>query len=775
MKCLHFHIEGQVQGVGFRPTVYRLATGLHLGGWVCNNTDGVHIEVEGTANALNLFIDQVQKWIPAVARVTNITIQSMPIRNFSGFNIVHSQAKGTPALLITPDIALCENCREEIYNETDRRYQYPFTTCTQCGPRYSILRDLPYDRQATSMAKFEMCEKCEKEYETAFDRRFYSQTNSCPVCSIQSRLLNGKGEELAATWNDAFPILISALHEGKSIAVKGIGGYLLLADACNAEAIKTLRLRKHRPSKPFALMYPDIETLRSDVELQEDEIAELTSEKSPILLLTLKQSPATGLCASLIAPQLNTIGVMMPYTAMFALISRKFENPLIATSANVSSSPIFYKDVDVVNSLNTVADLFLVHNREIEVPQDDSVLRLTPHCRERIVLRRSRGLAPTVVKKAFSNETILAMGADVKSTFTIQSNGRIYVSQYLGDLESYECQANYRKVLFHLLSLLNTRPEKIIIDSHPNYFSSFLGRELARAWSIPVTAIQHHKAHAFAVLAENDLLDSNTPILCVVWDGTGYGDDHNIWGGEFFNYYERSLSRVGRLEYMPQWLGDKMAVDTRLAALFFCRNSEWRKTYLAGKFSSKEWGFYTNLLNTRPALFTSSMGRLFDAIACITGVCDHNSFEGEAAMLLEAIAVPESAAHNYPVTWKKSVLCVDDLLNQVVRDVIDQVPVEKISYKFHVYLADVVHSVVAAKRYRKIAFSGGVFQNALLVDLIIDRLKDYDLFFHKELSPNDENISFGQMAAKAVDKRITVNTGSTTNTRVRNQPYILQT
>lgn len=746
MKTFHIHIEGQVQGVGFRPFVYRLATELTLNGWVNNGVDGVHIEAEGDGTTIEQFIKRLKKEAPPVARITSLTAREIGHKDYASFEIVESKAEGKPNLLITPDIGLCEACRQELHDTANDRYHYPFTTCTHCGPRYSILKSLPYDRPTTTMTNFAMCARCEEEYTNPLDRRYYSQTNSCPDCTIHAWLVNAEGEKIAQTWEESFPVLIEALKGGKIIAMKGIGGYLLLADATNSEVVKTLRYRKHRPSKPFALMYPDVETLANDASVSEEESSAFTSIQSPIVLVNVKDFTASGICTDIVAPGLTKIGVMQPYTAMFELLMREWKKPLIATSANVSGSPILYEDQEAFRSLNTVADYFLMHNREIVIAQDDSVVQFSKRHKHRIVLRRSRGFAPTISHDAFTGETILALGADMKSAFTLQANGRIYTSQYLGDLESFESQESFRTALNHLLKLVKVNLERIVIDAHPNYFSSMLGQQLAEERNISIQKVQHHKAHAYAVLAENNQLKSEVPILCVVWDGTGYGEDANSWGGEFFEYDFNTLERIGHVAYVPVWLGDKMAKDTRLSALFYGRNSERVKTHVREQFPEEAWRYYSRQIDVEPEIYTSSIGRLFDAIANLTGIGIVNSFEGESAMCLEALAEQEATHVHYSVVWKNTVLDTENLLEQVMLDIKDGIRPGLIAYKFHVYLADVIQSVVSAKGYKKIAFSGGVFQNALLVDLIKDRLHNQDVFFHKELSPNDENISFGQLA-----------------------------
>lgn len=746
MKTLHIHIEGQVQGVGFRPFVYRLAKELNLNGWVNNGVDGVHIEAEGHPQNIVNFISRLKEEAPPVSCITSITYREISHQHFSRFEIIESKADGIPNLLITPDIGLCDNCKSEINDWKDHRHQYPFTTCTHCGPRYSILKSLPYDRATTTMNSFTMCPQCEKEYYNPADRRYYSQTNSCPNCAIQAWMLNSDGDRIASSWEESFPILVNALAQAKIIAMKGIGGYLLLADACNEDAIRTLRERKHRPTKPFALMYPDLETLRLDAEVSEQEAWEFTSIQSPIVLVKLKAKPASNLCRVLLAPALDTIGAMQPYTAMFELLMKAWKKPLIATSANLSDSPIFYKDDEAIKSLGSIADYFLIHNREIETAQDDSVLKITPKHSQRIVVRRSRGFAPTMVRKAFMTQTILALGADMKSAFALQANGRIYTSQYLGDLESYESQESFRATLDHLIKLVRAKPDRIVIDAHPNYYSSHLGKQLASEWRVPVTRVQHHKAHAYAVLAENDLLNSHEPLLCVVWDGTGYGDDGNSWGGEFFERNKGDLNRIGHLGYAPVWLGDRMAKYPKLAALFIARESTHLQNLIRDKFSSTQWNYYSKVIQTEPEVYTSSMGRLIDAVACLLSVCEYNSFEGQSAMYLEELGRTGNTTARYPVTWKNTGLDVADVLEHIVNDIEQSIPSEQIAFKFHAWQADVVYSIVKTKGYKKVLFSGGVFQNALLTDLIIDRLKKNELYFHRDLSPNDENISFGQLA-----------------------------
>jgi hydrogenase maturation protein HypF len=753
MRWIHIHIEGVVQGVGFRPFVFKLATDFNLKGWVCNGVDGVHLEAGGQEEQITEFIEQLKHQAPEESYITSFMVDEINELEVSDFQIVDSNPLGTPNLLITPDLGLCNACREEVHNPSDKRYQYPFITCTHCGPRYSILKSLPYDRHTTSMESFSMCPACEKEYRDPFNRRHFSQTNSCPDCSIPLRLVDNKEKELTRDWNEALSIVLKSLEAGETIAVKGIGGYLLMTDATNIAAIKKLRKSKHRPSKPFALMYPDLETLMKDAEMTQVEADAFQSIQNPVVLVKVRAKLESGICLHEVAPGLQQIGAMLPYAGMFELLMKKWGKPIIATSGNVSGSPIIYEDHSATEELKPVASLFLIHDREIQIAEDDSVVRFSEH--HRMIIRRSRGFAPTFYNHDYvpGSACVLAMGADMKSAFSLQANGRVYISQYLGDLETYDSQQYFRHTVDHLLSLVRAKPQQIIIDAHPNYFSSKLGRQLAELWQIPVEEVFHHKAHAWSVLAENNLLESKEPVLCVVWDGTGYGEDHQSWGGEFFTYENHSLKRNTHLSYFPVWQGDAMAREPRLSALFLCRDF-LKDTTLRNKFSDTEWSYYLKLIQTKPTLYTSSIGRLFDAVAAMLNMCDYNTYEGEAAMLLEAKATAGKCLSRYQVIWKNNIFDAESLMKQIIIDLDHQVPIERIAFKFHGWLADIIFEAGARMRIKNIALSGGVFQNALLINLIDEKMNaDHKVFLNKELSANDENISLGQLAYTSVKRK----------------------
>lgn len=745
MRWVHVHITGIVQGVGFRPFVFKLANWLQLKGWVRNDVDGVHIEAGGEKEQIEIFLYLLQDDAPAQSQITSFLHQDIEPLAINDFQIRESNPLGKPDLLITPDLGLCDECRQEIHDPENRRYQYPFTTCTHCGPRYSILHSLPYDRHTTSMEKFEMCLPCAREYHDPLNRRHFSQTNSCPDCTIPIRLMSKRGKVISETWPEILSLLLDNLSAGKILAVKGIGGYLLMVDATNQDSIQRLRERKHRPTKPFAVMYPNLNTLQKDADLDARESAAFTSIQSPIVLVKPSSKPASGIRLDQIAPGLNQIGVMQPYSAIFELILKAWGKPLVATSGNVSGSPILYEDHAAFEELADIADLFLMNDRDIEIAQDDSVVRFAAN--HRLVIRRSRGYAPTFFNQniQISDECVLAMGADLKSAFAIQAHGKIYISQYLGDLESYESQQYYRRTIEHLIDLLRVKPQRILMDAHPGYYSAEFGHQLAKQWNSTVDKVYHHQAHAWSVLAENKLLQSTDPVLCVVWDGTGYGEDGQIWGGEFFVYQDSQLTRKTHVQYWPATTDDRLAREPRLSAFIACHGLPDAEVLLKSKFTDPEWNYFQKWIQSKPRLRMSSMGRLFDAVASLLGVSDYNSFEGEAAMHLEALAEGVKSNESYSVLFDKDELKTDHLIIQILSDLKNQVSKKEIAYKFHRYLAHAIREEAVRNRINKIVLSGGVFQNRLLVNLVGESLAPAQVYLPLELSANDEGIAFGQL------------------------------
>ncbi len=761
MATWHIYIEGQVQGVGFRPFVFRLATERQLKGWVSNTTDGVHIVVNTTQKGASELREAILQNPPKLAMITRIQINQTNDQLFDRFQIIKSSHQSKARLLVTPDFGICPDCKAELHQRTDRRFQYPFITCTNCGPRYSIITDLPYDRPNTTMNIFRMCPACQTEYDDPLNRRYYSQTNSCTVCAVKLTLFNSQKELISNDQKEILNLVVSIWEEGSIIAIKGIGGYLLTCDASNAEAVETLRQRKHRPSKPFALMFPDRAAIEKLIDLKAAEWKALNTPVSPIVLLKVRKETRRSRLPAAIAPGLAQLGVMLPYTPLYELLLHQFRKPIIATSGNISNTPIVFQDQKALDDLTTIADYLLVNNRSITVPQDDSVMRFSPAYEAQIILRRSRGLAPTYLNPDLKlpEKTVLATGAMLKSTFSLLHQQNIYLSQYLGDLANFDTLESYKTTLQHLLQLFQAQPELIISDLHPHYPSTLFGVELAEKYQIPFVQIQHHQAHFGAILGENNLLSSSEPVLGVIWDGTGMGNDDQIWGGEFFLYKDQSIKRYRHLDYFDFILGDKMPKEPRISLLSICKGLEHIHPRLKAKFSTTEWNIYSKLLAKEAILKTSSIGRLFDSVASLLDIMDKQTFEGEAAMRLEALASGYFAENELFKLTKSSLhkqlkvpnrmtsnFSAVEIIQHLYEGLQSGLSKAQLAAQFHLLLVHIIIQTAKEAGVNKLAFSGGVFQNALLVDLIHHLLSaDFELFFHRQLSPNDENIAFGQL------------------------------
>ncbi len=763
MQTHHIHINGIVQGVGFRPMVYQLAKELQLKGYVKNGSDGVHIFFNASEQQANSFFKRIKQETPPQSKIISSQLHNADYKIFTDFSIVvEEDAYVAKQVLLSPDTVICSSCKTELQDKNNRRYRYPFITCTQCGPRYSIINDLPYERHNTAMQQFVMCKNCNYEYNNVTDRRFFSQTNSCADCGIELAIQENNSDTLSNNSEDILFHINNFLLKGKIIAVKGIGGYLLLCDANNAAAIQLLRNRKHRPAKPFAILYPNIERVHNEFELNNQEKELLQSAAAPILLLYPKQEALDKLKIKNIAPGLNRLGIMLPYSPLLELIAGDYGKPLVATSANISGSPIIYKDDDALAYLFEIADYIVSYNRDIIIPEDDSVVQFSKYSNQQIIIRRSRGYAPSFLHykprpndssgRAQTNECILSTGAFLKSSFTLSVNGNVFVSQFLGSGESYESQQMYKDTLEYWLKLYEVKPDIILADLHPNYFSHQYALELAEKFNTNIKFIQHHEAHFAAVLAENNLLHSSKPVLGVVWDGTGLGTDGNIWGGEFFKYEHNEMLRCYHFDYFPAIAGDKLAQEPRIAAI--CAASEtWPyPETLKEKFTEAEWNNYQSLIETTN-LFSSSVGRIFDAVASLLNVCDKQTYEGEAAMYLQALAEEYVIEHGFVMDdsyFKEGShyyrIPTASLIQGISSDIKKGKSKNYIAAKFHYSLVCLIDIVAKNVGTEKICFSGGVFQNALLVDWIQKEYNEkHQLFFHQHLSPNDENISFGQM------------------------------
>lgn len=739
MPTFEVRINGIVQGVGFRPFVFNLAQSKGIKGWVRNGSNGVTIRFTTTQEQAKSFYHEVIHKAPKLSSISFHSIQVIDKEEFIEFTINHSHVDEQPEVLLTPDNATCEDCLEDIYATKNRRNGYAFTTCSICGPRYSILHKVPYDREHSTMSEFQMCPECLEEYQDPSNRRFFAQTNSCPKCGIQHFWNDSSTNWSSLECDDWLTKSLNVLNEGKILAIKGIGGFLLMTDATSEKAVAELRRRKNRPSKPFALMMLDAEMLKQYVQVSNAELETWENETAPIVLFNMK--PNVNL-PSQIAPHLNELGVMRPYTPLHHILNRAFNKPLIATSANLSGSPIIYRNKDIKN-LRGIADAVLSNNREILLAQDDSVMRYTSTSRK-IVLRRSRGLAPNVFQKGISpDEKVFAAGALLKSTIGMTYRGNLLISQYIGDSDSWDTQELYSKVFHHWISVFKPYVQVVIADKHPGYFSSQFAKKFATENHLKLHKVQHHEAHFAAVLGENNLWNDRT--LGIIWDGTGLGNDGNIWGGEFFLHEKGRIRRIDHLPYFDHILGDKMVKEPRISLLSLCRGLKEIPDIITEKFTTTELKIYTKLIDQN-TLKSSSMGRFFDAISSLLNLCDVTSYLGEAAMITEALALRNSNKSEGSYLDSAEQLNPRQLITLMMQDLKKGKPRSLIAYKFHVTLVQWIKSIAQKARTTNLAFSGGVFQNKLLVHLIEEELGEtFQLHFHQNLSPNDECISYGQI------------------------------
>ena len=739
-------ICGLVQGIGFRPFVHQVADRFHLKGEVCNNEKGVQILVSGDKAVIDDFYNELLQYPYELARIRSFKIEPHPLQQFTSFQIVPSPEGSVLNLPFTPDMAICKKCSEELIDPADKRFSYPFTACVECGQRWAISADYPFERAHTSYRDHPMCDSCQKEYTNLKDRRYHAQTISCPKCGFSCWLESDK-QPLAATGAEVFKEAAKRLQQGQILAVKNSAGFLLCCDASNETAVNQLRARKHRPFKPFAVLFPDMQQVKETVSCTEKEAQELKGRVSPIVILPIKAKAERQLAFNALAPNLEHLGVMIPYNGILKLLAAAFEAPLVATSGNLHAMPVIADNKEAVRDLAEVADVFLLHNQEIINPQDDSVIKFTPKHHQRIVFRRSRGLAPNYFDAPYATEKKwVAMGGELKSAIAMIPNSYLYISQYLGALGSLETHTRYHAVLQRLQTMFGLTPDIVLADKHPAYQSRREGKKLAGKSKAALQFIQHHKAHFAAVLAENNLFEQSHAVLGVVWDGTGYGDDGQVWGGEFFRYEDHKINRLSHLAYFPWIAGDKMAVEPCIAALAMTDNPEVLEQ-LSEEFSGEQWAVYQQL-KEKNSLKSSSMGRVFDAVAALLKVCRHNSFEGQAAMQLEALAakaVPEEAE-----PWDDLVsdgnLNPAALISRIFNELEQGRSSETLAMSFLKTLGRLIFKVAEKQKVSHLAFSGGVFQNAILTDLILDEAgHNYRVYFHKELSPNDENIAFGQL------------------------------
>jgi hydrogenase maturation protein HypF len=742
-KIFKIQIGGRVQGVGFRPFVFNLATAHRMNGTVSNNENGVLIYCNSTKEKTEKFLNDILQNKPEVSVITSHTITETTFMDYESFLIVPSKTNSQIKIPLTPDFAICQSCKKEISDAANRRYNYAFTTCVHCGPRYAITEKFPFERAHTSIDCFKMCNTCNEEYSNPHDRRFHSQTNSCSSCGIHMKLTNCSGDIITTNQDEIIKKVVQLLSEGNIIAIKNTNGYLLCCDASNVIAINDLRNRKKRPNKPFAVLYESLDAVKRDYNINAHEEDALQSRVAPIVIL--QNIKNTNISVNVIAPNLSQTGVMLPSSSLLELIMQQLKKPVVATSGNIHGSPIISKTIEAKKQLEDVADYFLNHNLEIQFPQDDSVLKFVDNTK--IIYRRSRGLAPNYLEiETTSMEPILAMGAHLKSTFTLVPNGQTYVSQYFGNLNNYDVLERFKYTINQYFELFEIKPKTILVDKHPQYQSSVLGNELALKWETNVYEIQHHKAHFTSVLGEHNLFEADEKILGIVWDGTGLGDDNNIWGGEFFTYHNKDIVRLTHFEYYDWLANDKMATEPRLA-LFSLLNDTFRNR-IKHKFSETEWKIYSKTIK-KNTLKTSSVGRLFDAVASALDIVDLNTYEAEAAMQLENCA--NTYTKRYYIDFLHEVeyetIPSKQLVEAILKAYREGFCKERLAYSFIYTLAKCIIKTAKSNHIKTIACSGGVFQNSLLVSILsqLARKEEINLKLNRKLSPNDENVSFGQL------------------------------
>ncbi len=742
LKTYKITISGQVQGVGFRPHVYSLAHKFNLKGNVSNNEEGVIIFISGAENTVYKFYKKLLQFPPPVSLIKESSIIEIDFRNFEDFKIIPSNKNRPLNLPLTPDFAICEDCKKEIETVDNRRYNYAFTTCVNCGPRWSITKTFPFERTHTSIDDFPMCDTCKNEYTNPNNRRFHSQTNTCSTCGIKLILISSEGKKIKTSKEKMFQKIVQLLKEGNIIAIKNTSGYLLCCNAENESVIQKLRTTKNRPNKPFAVLFPSLAFLKNELDLNTNEVKSLTSKERPITIISSKNYNGK-IALNKVSPGLNQLGVMLPYSGILQLLANQLDFPIIATSGNIHGSPIINENEDALDKLKNITDYFLQHNLKITHPQDDSVIKFSYKFQQEVLFRRSRGFAPNYLNvKINSTEKIMALGADLKSSIAFYPNQCLYVSQYIGNLENFDVYNRFISTINSFINIFEQEPNVILADKHPSYYSSRFGKEIAQKNNIKLLEIQHHKAHFTAILGEHNLWSEK--VLGIVFDGTGYGDDSNIWGGEFFNYEKNTIERTHHLSYFDWLLGDKMSKEPRISLLSLA--SLEMHEILSEKFTKNELKTYQNLKKSN-TLKTSSIGRLFDAVASLLNITDYNSYEGEAAILLE------NSIDSYKLNTCKSYLnstengiSAKEIIQNMFTDIKNGVSKEKCILNFLFTLADSILKIAKQTNYKHIAFSGGVFQNTTFVDLLLELApKEIKLYFHTDLPPNDENISFGQL------------------------------
>jgi len=753
-------VQGQVQGIGFRPLVFRLAYKFNLTGFVYNYTEGVIIEIQGKENNIESFIEDLKNArnenpLIKITSLDSLNIESLP--NEKSFEIKQSKSDGTISAEITADIATCKDCLRELFDKNDFRYRYPFINCTNCGPRYSIIKTIPYDRPNTTMSDFAMCDKCREQYENPSDRRFHAQPVACPVCGPKIKLCDSKGKEIETDSDKVSAETVHLLLEGKIIAIKGLGGFHLACNAENDSAVKQLRLRKMRDDKPFAMMAADIEKIRQFAEVDKISEETLKSIQAPIVLLG-KKEPNT--IAPSVAAGVNTFGFMLPYTPLHHLIfAGSALNALVMTSGNIADEPLICKDREALEKLGGIADVFLTHDREIYRQVDDSIVHIIKN--EPVLLRRARGFVPQAfISKKSACADIFAAGADLKNTFCFVKKNRFIVSEHIGDMAEASVYKHWLGSIEHLKKLIEVNPSIIACDMHPSYFSSQYSRKLK---TDKLLEVQHHWAHIASVLAEHNIGEK---VIGLVADGTGYGDDGAIWGCECLIASLDNFQRFGHLAYYPLAGGDLAAKEAirPIIGLMKKYNFSIPQTILneIEPDEKKRQAIEKQIEKNINTVSTSSLGRLFDAAAALCGLGNYNHFEAQLPMALEAIA-DKRINESYPFALQENGVTtveIGDMLKGIIADRLNNTDKNVIAAKFHDTIAEFFLALAKKARGKTgintAAVSGGVFCNRFLLERLIDLLQKAGLrvLFNQSVPANDGCISLGQaaIAARAIQK-----------------------
>lgn len=751
----HIWARGIVQGVGFRPFIFNLAEELALTGWVKNTSSGVEIEVNGEAARLDAFVAQVKDRLPPLARLDELQIEPVAANNYAAFAILESQAQEGAFIPISPDVAICDDCRRELFDPSDRRYRYPFINCTNCGPRFSIIQDIPYDRPKTTMAGFALCPACSAEYHNPRDRRFHAQPVACPQCGPQLRY-ESEGKLLAER-EDALHAARQALRAGQIVAIKGLGGFHLACDAANPAAVNELRQRKKRSDKPFALMAFDLETVRRHCQVSQAEAELLASTQSPVVLL--ERLPESNIAQG-VAPGQRSLGFMLPYTPLHLLLLEPavgYPQVIVMTSANLSEEPIAYRDDEAHARLDRLADGFLLHDRPIHMRVDDSVARVLPVTQAPYLLRRARGYAPDSLPLPREAPPLLATGAELKNTFCLARERYAFLSHHIGDLENYETLRSFEEGILHYQRLFRVQPERLACDLHPNYLATRYAQQRAAQEGLPLLAVQHHHAHLAACLADNGW-QTTEPVIGLSFDGTGYGPDGAIWGGEVLVGSYRDYQRRFHLAYVPLPGGDVAVRRPSRMALAHLRSAglDWEPDLPAVMDLCAEERTVLDAQITRGlnSPLTSSMGRLFDAAAALIGVRFRATYEGQAAIELEAAADPHETGA-YPFELRDDIIDPTPLWLGLLEDWHAGAGIPALAARFHNSIAAlslaVCRQVRAEQGCQVVALSGGVWQNGYLLQRVVHTLQlhGFRVLTHRHVPANDGCIALGQVMVAA--------------------------